>query len=51
MGAINGMRPDGKKDQTSIQSEEFWTGITYALAATMIQEHSSQDPDKVSYVL
>ena len=38
MGAVNGMRPNGKKDLTSMQSEEVWTGITYALAASMIQE-------------
>ncbi|XP_076443638.1 non-lysosomal glucosylceramidase-like isoform X2 [Babylonia areolata] len=37
MGAINGTRPDGKKDLSSPQSEEFWTGVTYALAANMIQ--------------
>ena len=41
MGAINGMRPNGEIDYTSPQSEEFWTGVTYALAATMIQEVSS----------
>lgn len=38
MGAVNGMRPDGKNDFTSPQSDEFWTGVTYALAAEMIQE-------------
>ena len=38
MGAINGMRPDGRKDTTSVQSEEFWCGVGYGLAATMIQE-------------
>ena len=38
MGAINGMRPDGRKDLTSVQSDEFWTGVTYGLGATMIQE-------------
>ena len=38
MGAINGTRPDGKKDTSSCQSEEFWVGITYAVAASMIQE-------------
>lgn len=40
MGAINGTRPDGKKDITSCQSEEFWTGVTSALAAQMVQEVS-----------
>ena len=38
MGAINGTRPDGKKDISSCQSEEFWTGVTYGVAAQMIQE-------------
>ncbi|XP_077870346.1 non-lysosomal glucosylceramidase-like [Saccoglossus kowalevskii] len=38
MGAVNGMRPDGSPDTTSFQSEEVWTGVTYALAANMIQE-------------
>ena len=38
MGAINGTRPDGKKDISSCQSEEFWVGVTYGLAAQMIQE-------------
>ena len=38
MGAVNGMRPDGKVDTTSIQSAEVWTGTTYALAALMIHE-------------
>lgn len=37
MGAINGTMPDGSKDLSSPQSEEFWTGVTYALAANMIQ--------------
>ncbi|KAK3097227.1 hypothetical protein FSP39_007733 [Pinctada imbricata] len=38
MGAINGMRPDGSHDLTNPQSEEFWVGVTYSLAASMIQE-------------
>jgi non-lysosomal glucosylceramidase len=37
MGAVNGMRPDGRVDTTSIQSLEVWPGITYALAAAMLQ--------------
>ncbi|KAH7439550.1 hypothetical protein KP509_04G066500 [Ceratopteris richardii] len=35
-GAINGMHPDGKVDETCMQSREIWTGVTYLLAATMI---------------
>lgn len=44
MGAVNGYIPnadrtkDGRVDPTTIQSEEAWTGVTYALASTMIQE-------------
>lgn len=37
-GAVNGMRPNGSVDITSIQSEEMWTGITSALASLMIYE-------------
>ena len=37
MGAVNGMRPDGRVDTTNIQSQEVWTGVTYALAAAMLQ--------------
>ena len=39
MGAINGMRPNGEVDKTSMQSQEVWTGTTYAVAAAMIQEN------------
>ncbi|XP_010007086.1 PREDICTED: non-lysosomal glucosylceramidase [Chaetura pelagica] len=38
MGAVNGMRPDGVPDTSSVQSDEVWIGVVYALAATMIQE-------------
>lgn len=38
MGAINGMLPDGRIDRTNMQSQEVWTGTTYALAASMLQE-------------
>ncbi|KAI4338294.1 hypothetical protein L6164_016636 [Bauhinia variegata] len=36
MGAVNGMHPNGKVDETCMQSREIWTGVTYGLAATMI---------------
>lgn len=36
MGAVNGMHPNGKVDETCMQSREVWTGVTYAVAATMI---------------
>ncbi|XP_015937543.1 uncharacterized protein LOC107463282 [Arachis duranensis] len=37
-GAINGMLPNGEVDMSSMQSQEIWSGVTYAVAATMIQE-------------
>lgn len=37
-GAVNGMQPDGKVDFSCMQSREIWSGVTYAVAATMIQE-------------
>lgn len=37
-GAVNGMLPDGRIDMTAMQSREIWAGVTYALAASMIQE-------------
>lgn len=38
-GAVNGMLPDGKVDMSSMQSREIWSGVTYAVAATMIHEN------------
>ncbi|KNC86720.1 hypothetical protein SARC_01140 [Sphaeroforma arctica JP610] len=38
MGAINGCRPNGSPDYASMQSVEIWTGVTYQVAAGMIQE-------------
>lgn len=46
MGAVNGFivnvdpEKPGHVDYTTIQSEEVWSGVTFALAATMIQEVS-----------
>lgn len=37
-GAVNGMKPDGKVDMSAMQSREIWPGVTYSVAATMIQE-------------
>nr|CAB3499403.1 unnamed protein product [Digitaria exilis] len=36
MGAVNGMTPKGKVDDTCMQSREIWTGVTYAVAANML---------------
>ncbi|XP_036452075.1 non-lysosomal glucosylceramidase isoform X2 [Colossoma macropomum] len=38
IGAVNGMRPEGVPDRSSIQSDEVWVGVVYGLAATMIYE-------------
>jgi len=40
MGAVNGMMPDGSLDTFSVQSEEVWTGVTYALSSLMISHVS-----------
>ncbi|XP_022105236.1 non-lysosomal glucosylceramidase-like [Acanthaster planci] len=37
-GAVNGVKPNGRIDCSTMQSEEVWTGVTYGLAASMIQE-------------
>lgn len=37
-GAVNGMKPDGSIDTTTMQSREIWSGVTYSVAAAMIQE-------------
>ncbi|XP_061171988.1 non-lysosomal glucosylceramidase-like [Saccostrea echinata] len=49
MGAINGTRPDGSKDISSCQSEEFWVGVTYGLAANMIQEGLLEEAFKTAW--
>lgn len=41
-GAVNGMLPDFKVDKSSTQSEEVWTGVTYALSALLYYEVSKQ---------
>ncbi|KAL0533325.1 hypothetical protein IC582_030141 [Cucumis melo] len=38
-GAVNGMLPDGTVDFSSMQSREIWSGVTYAVAASMIHEN------------
>lgn len=40
MGAVNGMRPEGVPDHSSVQSDEVWIGVVYGLAAIMIHEVS-----------
>lgn len=38
VGAVNGIKPDGNLDDAFLQAKEIWTGVTYAVAASMIQE-------------
>lgn len=38
LGAVNGMTRAGRLETFSMQSEEIWTGVTYALASTLIME-------------
>lgn len=37
-GAVNGMFPDGRVDRSILQPKEIWAGVTYSVAASMIQE-------------
>lgn len=37
-GAVNGMKPNGRVDVSSLQSEEMWIGVTDSVAALMIYE-------------
>lgn len=43
MGAMNGMRPDGRVDRTNMQSQEVWSGTSFALAANLMQEGLSEE--------
>jgi non-lysosomal glucosylceramidase len=43
MGAVNGMRPDGTVDTSCEQSQEVWTGTTYALASLMLCRGMNQE--------
>ncbi|XP_057653442.1 non-lysosomal glucosylceramidase [Diorhabda carinulata] len=42
MGAVNGT-VDGNVDNCTVQSVEVWTGVTYALASTMISEGMTEE--------
>jgi len=49
MGAVNGMRPHGIVDTSDQQSQEVWTGTTYALAACMLQEGMRDEAFQTAY--
>jgi uncharacterized protein (DUF608 family) len=38
MGAVNGMKEDGKVDLSCVESEEMWIGTSYSLAAFLWQQ-------------
>ncbi|KAF6159696.1 hypothetical protein GIB67_029954 [Kingdonia uniflora] len=47
-GAVNGMRPDGRVDMSTMQSKEIWSGVTYSIAASMIHEGMTEMAFKTS---
>jgi non-lysosomal glucosylceramidase len=49
MGAVNGMRPDGKIDESSEQSQESWTGVSYAVAALMFNHGLREQAWKTAF--
>ncbi|CAL8080164.1 unnamed protein product [Calicophoron daubneyi] len=38
MGLVNGSLPEHRIDRSSCQSEEFWVGVNYAVASTMVAD-------------
>uniref|UniRef100_A0A0N5CB34 Non-lysosomal glucosylceramidase n=1 Tax=Strongyloides papillosus TaxID=174720 RepID=A0A0N5CB34_STREA len=49
MGVVNGMKPNGKVDTDHIQADEMWTGITYAVASSLIQVGEIEKGFEVAY--
>lgn len=49
MGAVNGTNPDGSIDTSGEQSQEVWTGVTYALAALMRQQGMEEEAWQTAY--
>nr|7W2V_A Chain A, Glucosylceramidase [Thermoanaerobacterium xylanolyticum LX-11] len=49
MGAVNGMRPDGIVDESDIQAQEVWTGVTYALASFMKYRGMTEEAYNTAY--
>eukprot|EP01103_Thecamoeba_quadrilineata_P018741 TRINITY_DN7323_c0_g1_i1.p1 TRINITY_DN7323_c0_g1~~TRINITY_DN7323_c0_g1_i1.p1 ORF type:complete len:879 (+),score=168.96 TRINITY_DN7323_c0_g1_i1:63-2699(+) len=48
-GAMNGMRPSGRVDYASLQSSEIWTGTSYGLAASLLQEGLIEEGFRTAY--
>ena len=49
MGAVNGMRPDGQVDRSTMESQEVWSGTTYAVAANMLLEGMRSEAFQTAY--
>lgn len=49
LGAVNGMRPDGSTDTSSEQSQEVWTGVSYGVAALMLNHGLREEAWKTAY--
>ncbi len=49
MGAVNGMKITGLVDTSDIQSQEVWTGVTYALASMMLNRGLRDEAWKTAY--
>lgn len=47
-GCVNGMRPDGTVDHTSLYSREVWTGVSYATAAVMLQHGMNEQAFEIA---
>uniref|UniRef100_A0A915PQZ1 Non-lysosomal glucosylceramidase n=1 Tax=Setaria digitata TaxID=48799 RepID=A0A915PQZ1_9BILA len=42
LGAVNGMKKDGTVERQRLQADEMWIGVTYALAASFMQQGDIQ---------
>jgi non-lysosomal glucosylceramidase len=49
MGAVNGMRPTGEVDDRYQHAREVWPGVTYAVAAAMLQEGLRDEAMKTAH--
>mmetsp|Transcript_5699 Transcript_5699/g.10872 ORF Transcript_5699/g.10872 Transcript_5699/m.10872 type:complete len:299 (+) Transcript_5699:660-1556(+) len=49
LGAVNGMFPSGAVDETNLQSQEVWTGTSYALAAHMLHRKLTKEAWSVAF--
>jgi len=47
LGAVNGVKPDGTVDKSCLHSQEVWPGVTYGLAAAMLQVGLTEEAFKM----